>query len=151
MPTTSKKNDLLEYKGHPLMRKDNIIYYGSMSDSHIIMMQILDSADTKDLPVAKRVSVQLQQTGSSVYSTSSPSISTNAMPVPDRRCMIKPSPPKKPAPSFLLKWIDSSTPSVEARNALFWSTNSRPGAISRGTMRPGKQEPNVIMPSPRAV
>ena len=56
MPTTSKKNDLLEYKGHPLMRKDNIIYYGSMSDSHIIMMQILDSADMKDLPVAKRVS-----------------------------------------------------------------------------------------------
>ena len=66
MPTTSKKNDLLEYKGHPLMRKDNIIYYGSMSDSHIIMMQILDSADMKDLPVAKRVSVQLQQTGANV-------------------------------------------------------------------------------------
>ena len=66
MPTTSKKNDLLEYKGHPLMRKDNIIYYGSMSDSHIIMMQILDSADMKDLPVAKRVSVQLQQTGATV-------------------------------------------------------------------------------------
>ena len=66
MPTTSKKNDLLEYKGHPLMRKDNIIYYGSMSDSHIIMMQILDSADMKDLPVAKRVSVQLQQTAANV-------------------------------------------------------------------------------------
>ena len=68
MPTTSKKNDILEYKGHPLMRKDNIIYYGSMSDSHIIMMQILDSADMKDLPVAKRVSVQLQQTGANVRS-----------------------------------------------------------------------------------
>ena len=68
MPTTSKKNDLLDYKGHPLMRKDNIIYYGSMSDSHIIMMQILDSADMKDLPVAKRVSVQLQQTGTNVRS-----------------------------------------------------------------------------------
>ena len=68
MPTTSKKNDLLEYKGHPLMRKDNIIYYGSMSDSHIIMMQILDAADMKDLPVAKRVSVQLQQTGTNVRS-----------------------------------------------------------------------------------
>ena len=66
MPTTSKKNDLLEYKGHPLMRKDNIIYYGSMSDSHIIMMQILDSADMKDLPVAKRVSVHPQQTGANV-------------------------------------------------------------------------------------
>ena len=68
MPTTSKKNELLEYKGDPLMRKDNIIYYGSMSDSHIIMMQILDSADMKDLPVAKRVSVQLQQTGTNVRS-----------------------------------------------------------------------------------
>ncbi len=60
MPT--KKNDLLEYKSHPLMRKGNVIYYGSMSDSHIIMMQILESADVKGLPVAKRVSVQLQQT-----------------------------------------------------------------------------------------
>ena len=46
MPTT-KKNNLLEYKGHPLMRKENIIYYGSMSDSHIIMMQILESSDYK--------------------------------------------------------------------------------------------------------
>ena len=32
MPTT-KKNNLLEYKGHPLMRKENIIYYGSLSAS----------------------------------------------------------------------------------------------------------------------
>nr|WP_297172386.1 hypothetical protein [uncultured Agathobaculum sp.] len=44
------------------MRKENIIYYGSMSDSHIIMMQILDSDEVKGMPVAKRVSVQLQQT-----------------------------------------------------------------------------------------
>lgn len=62
MPTTAKKNDLSEYKGYPLMRKENIIYYGSMSDSHIIMMQILDAGEVKGLPVAKRVSVQLQQT-----------------------------------------------------------------------------------------
>ena len=62
MPTTSKKNDLLEYKGHPLMRKDNIIYYGSMSDSHIIMMQILDTKKEQDMNVATRVSVQLQLT-----------------------------------------------------------------------------------------
>ena len=66
MPTTAKKNDLLEYKGHPLMRKENIIYYGSMSDSHIIMLQILDAGEVKGLPVAKRVSVQLQQTNPNV-------------------------------------------------------------------------------------
>ena len=28
----------LVYKGHPLRRKDNILYYGSMSDKYIIMM-----------------------------------------------------------------------------------------------------------------
>lgn len=64
MPT-SQKNPILMYKGHPLMRKDNTIYYGSMSDSHIILMQILDSEDYKDMRVAKRISVQLQQTSSS--------------------------------------------------------------------------------------
>ena len=62
MPTTSKKNDLLEYKGHPLMRKDNIIYYGSMSDSHIIMMQILETKKVEDMEVATKVAVQLQLT-----------------------------------------------------------------------------------------
>ena len=66
MPTTAKKKELVEYKGHPLMRKENIIYYGSMSGSHIIMMQILGAGGVKGLPVAKRVSVQLQQTNPNV-------------------------------------------------------------------------------------
>ena len=68
MSDTSKKNadDILSYKGHPLMRHDNIIYYGSMSDRYIIMMQILETKKVKDLEVATRVSVQLQQTSPSV-------------------------------------------------------------------------------------
>ena len=45
MPTTAKKNALLEYKGHPL---------------------ILESGEVKGMPVAKRVSVQLQQTNPNV-------------------------------------------------------------------------------------
>ena len=57
----SAKNALV-YKGHPLRRKDNILYYGSMSDKYIIMMQILDTKKVKDLDVATRVSVQLQLT-----------------------------------------------------------------------------------------
>ena len=52
----------LIYKGHPLMRKDNLIYYGSMADSHIIMLQILESKKINDIDVATRVSVQLQLT-----------------------------------------------------------------------------------------
>ena len=52
----------LEYKGHPLRRKDNLIYYGSMSDKYIIMLQITDTKKVKDLDVATRVVVQLQYT-----------------------------------------------------------------------------------------
>ncbi len=56
----------LEYKGHPLQRKDNIIYYGSFADKYIIMMQILSTEKVKDLDVANKVSVQLQLTDSEI-------------------------------------------------------------------------------------
>lgn len=49
----------LTYKGRPLMRKDNMIYYGSMADSHIVMLQVLESKKVNGLDVATRVSVQL--------------------------------------------------------------------------------------------
>ena len=52
----------LTYKGHPLRRKDNLVYYGSMADKYIIMLQILDTKKVKDLDVATKVSVQLQLT-----------------------------------------------------------------------------------------
>ena len=53
---------VLEYKGHPLQRKDNIIYYGSFADKYIVMLQILDTKKVGDLDVATKVSVQLQLT-----------------------------------------------------------------------------------------
>jgi len=52
----------LTYKGRPLMRKDNIIYYGSMADKYIIMMQILSSSPLEDLKLSGKVLVQLQFT-----------------------------------------------------------------------------------------
>ena len=52
----------LEYKGHPLRRKDNLIYFGDMSDKYIVQLQIMDTKKVKDLDVATRVSVQLQLT-----------------------------------------------------------------------------------------
>ena len=35
----------LVYRGHPLRRVDNLVYYGSMADKYIIMMQVLDTED----------------------------------------------------------------------------------------------------------
>ena len=58
----AEKTAALQYKGHPLRRKDNLIYFGSMADKYIIMLQILDTKKIKDLDVATRVSVQLQLT-----------------------------------------------------------------------------------------
>ena len=62
------EKSILTYKGHPLMRKDNLIYYGSMADSHIIMLQILETKKVGDIDVATRVSVQLQLTDPNVKS-----------------------------------------------------------------------------------
>lgn len=58
----------LTYKGHPLRRKENLVYYGSMADKYIIMLQILDTKKVKDLDVATKVSVQLQLTDPDVRS-----------------------------------------------------------------------------------
>ena len=64
----AEKKGMLEYKGHPLRRKDNLIYYGSMSDKYIIMLQVMDTKKVKDLDVASKVSVQLQLTDPDVKS-----------------------------------------------------------------------------------
>lgn len=61
----NKKNEKAEglvYKGHPLRRVDNLIYYGSMADKYIIMMQILESKQEQDIKLASKVSIQLQLT-----------------------------------------------------------------------------------------
>ena len=59
---------VLKYKGQPLRRKDNLIYYGSMADKYIIMLQILETKKVKDLDVASKVSVQLQLTDPDIKS-----------------------------------------------------------------------------------
>ena len=62
------EKNVLMYKGHPLMRKDNLVYYGSMADKYIVMLQIFESSNLQDLNVASRVSVQLQLTDPGVKS-----------------------------------------------------------------------------------
>ena len=56
------ENIPLSYKGHPLRRKDNLIYYGTMAEKYIIMLQILSSKKVDGLDMADKVSVQLQLT-----------------------------------------------------------------------------------------
>lgn len=69
MNTTEKKNGIpLTYKGHPLMRKDTMIYYGSMTEKYVILLQVL-SADLKgDIKLSKKVKVELQYTDPEISS-----------------------------------------------------------------------------------
>ena len=52
----------LMYKGHPLRRKGNLIYYGSMADKYIIMIQVMGTQQDGDLEIASKVHLQLQLT-----------------------------------------------------------------------------------------
>ena len=58
----AEQTELLTYKGRPLMRKDDIVYYGSMSDKYIVMLQVLETKKENDLELATKVLVQLQLT-----------------------------------------------------------------------------------------
>ena len=58
----ANENLPLSYKGHPLRRKDNLIYYGTMAEKYIIMLQVLSAKEQNGLSIANKVSVQLQLT-----------------------------------------------------------------------------------------
>ena len=58
----AEKTAALTYKGHPLRRKDNLIYYGSMADKYIVMIQVMASEKQDGLDVASKVQLQLQLT-----------------------------------------------------------------------------------------
>lgn len=50
-------SEFLSYKGFPLVRKGNEIYYGNMSDEYVVMMQIVKTEKQGDLEVASKVKV----------------------------------------------------------------------------------------------
>ena len=58
----ASENIPLSYKGHPLRRKDNLIYYGTMAEKYIVMLRILETKKLGDFTVASRVAVSLLKT-----------------------------------------------------------------------------------------
>ena len=64
-PKKNEKNYLV-YRGKPLVRSGDTLYYGDMKDDYIIMMQVLDTAQDHGLPVANRVMITLMRTDESL-------------------------------------------------------------------------------------
>lgn len=52
----------LTYKGRPLVRCKNDIYYGNLSDPYVIFMQVLTTREEKGVQVADRIHVTLLST-----------------------------------------------------------------------------------------
>lgn len=52
----------LEYKGRPLVRCDNTIYYGNPSEPYVICLNILNNKDVEDVKVSGKVVIQLLNT-----------------------------------------------------------------------------------------
>ena len=54
------------YKGKPLVRCGDVIYYGSMRDRYVVRLEVKSKKKIKDMEVADRVSIQLMRTDQTV-------------------------------------------------------------------------------------
>ena len=62
MENKTVTNKMMTYKGKPLVRKGNTIYYGNMSDAYVAMLTIKKSKDVDGLDIATDVLVQVIST-----------------------------------------------------------------------------------------
>ena len=53
----------LTYKGKPLVRKDNELYYGSMTDPYVLYLQILTTTPVGEQQVADKVHLMRSASG----------------------------------------------------------------------------------------
>lgn len=60
------KQEFLTYKGKPLVRCGDTLYYGNMSDKYVVMLHILSTKKRGDMELADKVSVQLMYTDTDV-------------------------------------------------------------------------------------
>ncbi len=60
------ENSFLTYKGKPLVRKGNTIYYGNMNDPFVLLLSISNSHEVHGVQIADKVSVQLVNTDPNV-------------------------------------------------------------------------------------
>ena len=60
------ETSFLTYKGKPLVRKGNTLYYGNMSDPFVLMLSVADSHEVHGVKIADKVTVQLLNTDPNV-------------------------------------------------------------------------------------
>ncbi len=63
MSDTNK--EIFSYKGLPLVRKKDEIYYGNMSDDFVVMMQVIEKKKVGDVEVATKIKLYKMSTDES--------------------------------------------------------------------------------------
>ena len=58
----AESTPFLMYKGRPLVRSGNTLYYGSMAEKYVIVMQVLSTKDENDMTMAEKIQIQLMLT-----------------------------------------------------------------------------------------
>lgn len=54
------------YKGRPLVRSGDTLYYGSMTDKFVVKLDVKSKKDVQGLQVADKVTVQLMSTDAEI-------------------------------------------------------------------------------------
>ncbi len=65
----AKKQTLPTFKGKPLVRSGNVLYYGDPSEKYIAMMQVLTNKGFEDVTLSDRVSVQILSTDETLHTS----------------------------------------------------------------------------------
>jgi len=55
----AKKKKLLTYKGKPLLRCGNRVYYGNLEDKYILVLDISESENVNGLDISKKVKISV--------------------------------------------------------------------------------------------
>ena len=62
MAEAKKEKEFSTYKGRPLVRCGDEIYYGNMEEPYVIRMQIKSKKEQNGIEIADKVSIQLMAT-----------------------------------------------------------------------------------------
>ncbi|MDF2631593.1 MAG: hypothetical protein K0Q85_189 [Caproiciproducens sp.] len=66
MNEKDEKPQFPTYKGKPLVRCGDVIYYGSMKDKYVVKLEIKSKKKVQDIEVADKVSIQLMFTDQNI-------------------------------------------------------------------------------------
>lgn len=65
----SKAASIATYKGKPLVRSGNTIYYGEPSEKYIAMLNVITTENFNDVEVSQRIAIQIISTDESVHTS----------------------------------------------------------------------------------